>query len=259
MTPMLYDRALLLAGPKRDEVLALWEIQRYGIDSYGDPDYVSLYGLGPEDWYARGVRILGRTAVECTRDRLADLIGRDVAEVVSAASGTSASVVVDPFAGSGNTLYWIQRHVEGRRALGFELDDAVFESSVANLAILGADIELLHVDWKTGFRSLAVREDDLLIVFVAPPWGDALSASAGLDLRRTSPPVAAIVDMIALTFPRRRLLVAAQVFEIVEGESLTDLEARFDWSTVKTYGINEPGQQHGVVLGTIGWRPDSVS
>jgi hypothetical protein len=73
----VYDRWFLLHD-KRNELLARWEVEQYGRDSFGDPDYVSIYGLAPREWYARGVRILGRTAVECTRDRLAGRIGRDV-------------------------------------------------------------------------------------------------------------------------------------------------------------------------------------
>ena len=42
-----YDRALLLSGAKRNEVLELWEVRRYGTDSYGDADYVSIYGMRP--------------------------------------------------------------------------------------------------------------------------------------------------------------------------------------------------------------------
>jgi hypothetical protein len=93
---MRYDRQLLRGEPKRSQVLALREVQQYGADSFGDPDYVSLYGLKPAAWYARGVRILGRTAVECTRDRLGDLIGRDVAEFAHAALDINTSVI-DPF------------------------------------------------------------------------------------------------------------------------------------------------------------------
>ena len=63
-----YDRQLLLGGAKRNAVLQLCEVQRYGRDSSGAPDYVSLYGTRPADWYAKGGRLLGRTAVECTRD-----------------------------------------------------------------------------------------------------------------------------------------------------------------------------------------------
>src|SRR5215813_10815586 len=92
-----YDRWFML-GDKRNELLALWEVQQYGRDSFGDPDYVSIYGLKPHEWDARGVRILGRTAVECTRDPLAVLIGRDVAAAAKSASGSSPTVV-DLFAG----------------------------------------------------------------------------------------------------------------------------------------------------------------
>ena len=78
-----YDRALLLLGAKRNEVLTLGEIHRYGVDSFGDPDYLQLYGMTPDQWYARGIRLLGRTAVECTRDELARAIADDVAGVAS--------------------------------------------------------------------------------------------------------------------------------------------------------------------------------
>jgi len=58
----LHDRALLLHGRLRNEVLTLSEVQRYGSDSFSDPDYVRLYGMTPPQWYARGIRLLGRTA-----------------------------------------------------------------------------------------------------------------------------------------------------------------------------------------------------
>ena len=60
----VYDRALLLVGPKRDEVLTLEEVRQYGIDSFSDPDYVRIYGMAPTAWYGRGIRLLGRT--ECS-------------------------------------------------------------------------------------------------------------------------------------------------------------------------------------------------
>ena len=71
----LHDRALLLHGQKRNKVLTSEEVHRYGSDSFSDPDYVRLYGMTPPQWYAHGVPLLGRTAVECTRDPLADRIG----------------------------------------------------------------------------------------------------------------------------------------------------------------------------------------
>ena len=206
-----YDRGLLLSGPKRNEVLELWEVLRYGSDSFGDADYVCLYGMKPEKWFARGVRILGRTAVECTRDALADRLARDIAAVARATPQGGGSAVVDPFAGSGNTLHWIRRRVGARSAVGFELDADVFEASRKNVAIVSAEVGLLHEDYEAGLRELGVPDDDLLIAFVAPPWGDALSPVSGLDLRRTSPPVGHIADILATTFPRHRILLAIQM------------------------------------------------
>ena len=45
-----YDRQLLLTGAKRNAVLDLTEVQRYGTESWGDPDYVCIYGLQPPEW-----------------------------------------------------------------------------------------------------------------------------------------------------------------------------------------------------------------
>jgi len=58
---LAYDRRLLLEDTKRNVVLDLTEVQRYGIESWGDPDYVCIYGLRPADWYGKGIRIIGRT------------------------------------------------------------------------------------------------------------------------------------------------------------------------------------------------------
>jgi hypothetical protein len=148
-----YDRQLLLAGAKRNAVLELQEVERYGIDSYGDVDYVSIYGLRPSEWYARGVRLLGRTAVECTRDSLCDAIGREVAAVLRPAS----PLVVDLFTGSGNTLYWLLRHLPAARGLGFETDRIVFALTRQNVAALALPIDVRNVDYAAGLADLQER------------------------------------------------------------------------------------------------------
>ena len=252
----VHDRALLLAGAKRNVVLELAEVERYGLDSYRDPDHVSIYGLRPAEWYAKGIRLLGRTAVECTRDALADRIGRDVGGLATLAPAGGGTTVVDLFAGSGNTLYWLLRHQPGARGVGFELDDTVFGLTRDNLGLLGLPVEVTHVDYREGLAALASPADHLLVVFVAPPWGTALDPLAGLDLRRTTPPVAEIVDVLATRFVGRRLLCAIQVFEHVDPASLDEVGARFDWSALRVYRLSDaPGQDHGVLLGTCGWTP----
>jgi hypothetical protein len=250
-----YDRQLLLLGDKRDAMLDLADVQRYGTDSYGDAEYVSLYGLGPSDWYAKGVRVLGRTAVECTRDRLADAIGRAVAVVASrhAVRGTGV-VVVDPFAGSANTLYWLRRHLGAGRAVGFENDPGVFAMTHRNLELLQLPIEYLQLDYTEGLASLELRADELLVAFVAPPWGHALSAEHGLDLRMTSPPVLDIVGAFRHRFGQRTLF-ALQTFERLVPGSIDELRTYFDWSQLRTFDLNRHGENHGVFMATLGWTP----
>jgi hypothetical protein len=253
-----YDRAYLLSSSKRDDVLELGEFERYGRDSYGDPDYVSIYGLRSEEWYARGVRLLARTAVECTRDRLADLIGRDIAALAAGAPSRKA-IVIDPFAGSANTLYWISRHVGARAAVGWELDDAVYAASERDLSILNFDITLLHGRYQTGLSEANTADDDLVIVYVAPPWGDALGTSFGLDLFQTSPPVSEVIDHVRAAFDGNKVIVAVQLHEAVVAESLEDVSSRGDWSTALTYNIEPPGRNHGLLLMTLRWTPKQQS
>ena len=257
--PTIYDRQMLLSGARRNVVLDLSEVQRYGSDSYGDADYVSVYGMRPADWYAAGVRLLGRTAVECTRDKLADAIGRDIAAVAGSAPGRREMLVIDLFAGSCNTLYWVLRHLPAARGSGFELDTTVFQLTRQNLAALSSPIEIANIDYVAGLDGVTVSSDRMIIVFVAPPWGDALDQTSGLDLRRTSPPIADIVDLLIDRFPQNRLLLAVQVYETVDAVSLAELEPRFDWSVTRIYDLNEAGLNHGILLAARGWIPSPMT
>jgi hypothetical protein len=250
-----YDRQLLLAGAKRNAVLELWEVERYGADSFGNSNYVSIYGMPPSEWHAKGIRLLGRTAVECTRDGLGDAIATDVAAIAGKTPPTRGALVIDPFAGSGNTLYWILRHLPSARGLGFELDPVVFQLTKRNLATLGLPLQIINSDYQSGLAGASVLADELLITFIAPPWGDALSGQSGLDLRRTTPPVSEVVDFLASTFRQNRLLCVIQVYERVDPISLAELKPRFDWSAMNVYSLNVSGQNHGILLGTRGWMP----
>jgi hypothetical protein len=249
-----YDRGLLLGGAKRNAVLEMWEVQRYGSDSYGDADYVSVYGMRPADWYAKGVRLLGRTAVECTRDALANAIGKDVAGLAALAPQMRA-LVVDPFAGSGNTLYWLLRHMPGALGVGFESDAGVFRLTRQSMATLVLPVDILNTDYLSGLTGISAAPDELLIAFIAPPWGDAFDRTSGLDLRRTTPPIAEIVDFLLRRFSENNLLCAIQVHEIVDPGSVAEARARFEWSSLRIYELNAPGQNSGILLGTKGWAP----
>src|SRR6202011_6153572 len=116
--------------------------------------YVCIYGLRPADWYASRIRILGRTAVECTRDELADNIGRDIATADKSAPLTFGVLVFGPFTGSGNTLYWMLHHLPGAHGLGLEQDPVVFQLTSRNLAILNLSLEVSNLDYKVGLSIL---------------------------------------------------------------------------------------------------------
>src|SRR5215211_3121234 len=251
-----YDRAYLLHGAKRNEMLTLDEVRRYGADSFSDDDYLSLYGMKPAEWHARGIRLLGRTAVECTRDVLADRIGRDVGAAAASLPKGTPVTVIDPFAGSCNTLYWILRHVPSSQGLAFELDPQVFALTSRNISALDRRIGLEHGDFLASLDGRELPAGHALIVFVAPPWGTALDEVAGLDLGRTEPPITGIIGRIAQRYPDRKILFAIQVYEKVEAASLAELERSLDWSRLLVYDFNVAGRNHGILLGSKGWKPD---
>ena len=55
----------------------------------------------------------------------------------------------------------------------------VFELASKDLCIAGLGIDLRHDSYQHGLQSLGQPGEDLLIVFVSPPWGHALSRSQG--------------------------------------------------------------------------------
>jgi hypothetical protein len=117
------------------------------------------------------------------------------------------------------------------------------------------DLELRHGDCEACLGALDIPTDRLFVVFVAPPWGDALSEADGLDLRATTPPAAEVVDLVTTLLPGYRALFATQVYERLQRLPLSELRSRFDWSIVKIYDVDPPGRNHGVLLGTRGWSP----
>jgi hypothetical protein len=250
-----YNRALLLHGPKRDIVLTLDEVRQYGTDSFEDPNYVQIYGMSPVEWHGRGIRLLGRTVVECTRDALADRIGSDVAAVAAKLPAGTPITVLDPFAGSCNTLYWILRHLPESVGIACESDPQVYALTKANIARLDRAIELIEGDYESLLTQLDIAPDRGLITFVAPPWGTALDETLGLDLRRTTPSITDIVQRIAGIYHDRRIIFAIQVYEKVNTASLADVQRSMDWSELRLYGLNVEGHNHGILLGTKAWRP----
>ena len=188
-----YDRDFLLSAEKRNQVIDLWEVEKYGKDCFGNPNHVHLYGMPPKEWYDRGVRILARTCLEAVKDPLGNKIGEDIAEVVARVSHKRPIGVIDPFAGSCNGLYAILRHLPGAKGIGFEVEPVVFDLTKRNIAHLNAPIELVQGNYKNLITAKKHSANHRLIVFLAPPWGNALQPVTGLHLDCTKPPILEIV------------------------------------------------------------------
>lgn len=250
----IYNRDFLLAPAKRNQIVDLWEVEKFGRDSFGDPDAVSLYGMKPAEWYAKGVRILARTALEAVRDPLGNLIGADVACVASTAPPGSSLGVVDCFAGSCNGLYSILRHPPNAEGIGFEFDPEIFEMSARNIASLGAPIRLFNGDYRRLLGMHRFPAGHRIIAFLAPPWADALSKEAGLNLGRTKPPIAEIIADFESTYPAAPALYVIEVHEHLVPAPLAALRAGFDWSELHIYDLAGPTGKHGVLIGTRRWQ-----
>jgi hypothetical protein len=248
-----YDRDFLLHPAKRDQIVELWEVEKFGCDSFGDPGAVSLYGMTPAQWHARGVRILGRTTLEAVRDPLGNRIGEGVARVAATAPPGSALGVIDPFAGSCNGLFWILRHLPGAKGLGFEFEQVIFDMTARNIASLGAPIRLVQGDYSKLLGQHRFGGGYRIVAFLAPPWADALSAHAGLDLDPTKPPIGKIVDDFERIYSSNPILYVTEVHERLVPEPLAALRSRFEWSELNVYDIPGPTGRHGVLLGTKRW------
>lgn len=254
----VYDRTFLLSPEKRNHVMELWEVQRYGLDSYGDSDYVHLYSMAPTEWYQRGVRLLARTTVECVRDALANLMGADVERVLRYAPVGESVTVIDPFAGSCNSLYWILRHLPAAQGVAFEMDPTIFAMTKANIAVLNRPITLAQGDYRTLLPGYPVPADHVLVIFVAPPWGKALRPLKGLDLARTQPPIHEVIAYMDALYQNQPVLYVIQIFERLEPTSLVKVRQQLDWSETRVYDLNAAGLRHGILLGSRHWRPSKL-
>ena len=133
----------------------------------------------------------------------------------------------------------------------------MYELTKRNIAGLEKKIDLQHGDYQSLLADRRLRPDHGLIFFIAPPWGTALDEVAGLDLRCTTPPVTDIIGYITRTYPSQRVLLTTQVYEKLNPASLRDVQALLDWSELRVYDLNDAGKNHGILLGTSGWKPSS--
>lgn len=214
-----------LLGEKQSVMLSLDEIQRVGEEFYEDPEGLQLYGMRPRDYFEIGVRITGRTAIECSNDPRAIGQANVVRDVLSREFSGRSPSALDLFTGSGNSLYHLARSTNAVTAVGFELDDNVYELTRKNFEQIGFQALLERGSYKDLLRPEVLPRDNPCAVLVSPPWGAAFSFTGGLDLRRTEPPVIEILSFVRERLPHHELIFVIQTHECTVAESVTAITA----------------------------------
>jgi hypothetical protein len=194
----------------RNKELSLEEILQAGHALYGNPHAMRLYGRSPVEYFPLGVRLLGRTAVECCIDQRAEFLAEEACRATQSLFPGERPLVVDLFAGTCNLLFHIARRLNATAALGFEKDDTVFALTRRNLRLVRAPLELCHGDYVEHLFKVANHHGGPVVFIVSPPWGSGFDYNRGLDLCRTQPPVNQVVDHIREWFLHRSHVVMIQ-------------------------------------------------
>lgn len=236
-----------LLGEKRAKILTGEELCDASMRLYGDPDHLRIYGMTPRELGARGVRLFGRTAVECTTDPHAIAIARAVREQAQALGLTRWSVV-DLFAGSGNFLFHLAAEAGADPALGFERDPAIFELTRANLERTGSRAQLHLGAFQDALRPDVVPGDRACVVCLHPPWGDGFSFQDGLDLRKTDPPTGDILRTVQERLPGYRLVFVHHIHEKMVEASVDEVTRGYRIHTRGVTRGSPPGMNTGYVI-----------
>ena len=183
-----------LLGPLRNQVLTTDQLCEAGRLICGRPEGLSLYGIPAPEMEAKGIWLLGRTTIECSKDPHPATVANVVAELQAALPTTDGdAMIVDLFCGSGNFGHHLGQRL-GHPVYASELDPVVYEATRNNLDRIGSTIELHLIGYRDLLGRLPARGDRDTYV-IEPPWGLALTPD-GLDLTLTSPPVPEILNDI---------------------------------------------------------------
>lgn len=166
---------------------------------------------------AKGIRLLGRTTIECSVDAHAAAVADAVARVHAALPPVEDAMLVDLFCGSGNLGHHLGERL-GYPVYASELDPGVHAATRHNLDRVGSTIDLHRADYRDLIARLPpIGPNDTYAI--EPPWGSAFG-TAGLDLTRTTPPVPEILADIRRARAGRPCLVAIKTNDKIAHDSL---------------------------------------
>jgi hypothetical protein len=210
-----FDYRDRLLGPQRFHPLTTPELCQTGRIVYGTPERFSLYGIPAPRMEAAGLRVLGRTAIECVIDAYAIQVAAAIAQLCD--TQDPAAVIIDLFCGSGNFGFQLQRGLR-RTAYASELDVNVYSATRNNFDRVAAQIDLQLSDYRALLYQVPGRRPDDIYI-VEPPWGPALTED-GLDVDDTSPPVPEIIDDICRSRQGRSCLIVIKTNDRIANNSL---------------------------------------
>jgi hypothetical protein len=213
----------------RGNELSLDQILEAGQVMYGDPHAISLYGRSPLDYFPLGIRLMGRTAVECCIDERAQFLAEEAYRATHSLFPGERPIVVDLLGGTCNLLFHVARRLNAITALGFEKDDGVFALTRRNLSVADVPVNVYHGDYVEQLPELIHHAHDgaPLVFIVSPPWGGGFDYHTGLDLCRTEPPVNSVIDQIRKVFPQRSHIVMVQTHTQTVSSSVQRIIAGF--------------------------------
>lgn len=221
----LYRESLL--ATRADEELTLADIQDYGSRFVGESDYLRLYGMTPDEYTARGVRLLGRTMIECCIDQYSAVIAAAAARWCPRREDAPPVGVLDPFVGSGNLLFHVARACGAGLALGFEAHAGVCGRTRQNFERIGFSAAVHHDSHTRALSELRARPDWRWVVILCPPWGEAFQHELGLDLQRTSPPIRELMDDFCPPASGPAPVFVIQTSRLVVEESIVELDGAY--------------------------------
>lgn len=207
-----------LLGAARTRVLTGDELVQAGRLIYGRPEELSVYGVPAPQMAGRGLRLLGRTTIECSVDGHCVDFAEALAARLDDEPQMTPGFVADLFCGSGNFGWHLGKRL-GLPVFAAELDPAVYAATRHNFQVMGINVHLSHTDYRDLLEKLpSHRPGDIYVV--EPPWSDALT-ERGLNLEATSPPVPEILAAIQASRTSQPFLIVVQTIIIKSSDQIT--------------------------------------
>jgi 16S rRNA G966 N2-methylase RsmD len=213
-----------LLGKLSNRIITLEQIHEAGKVFFNTENHLSFYGMPPDVYYGKGIRILDRTAIEGTVDSHARYIAVAVKKAVAEHYPRESFCVLDLFMGSGNLLYHMSKSVNSALSIGIEANRSLCALVRNNYRLLGFDATTYDGDFTKVLGSGRVPAGMKYIVLVDPPWGHAFSFEKGLDLSSLKTPLPGIFSKTKEALQSATILFVLHTHELMYKHSLKMLD-----------------------------------